>query len=292
VALAAAAAGLALAQSPAWAPAGAALAAAALASLRAPVLGFLAALVVLGGSAAGQLRLAAIDAPAERVRGLGRVEVRAHLLTAPRAGPFGSSAEARVVSGRLGGVRLLLRAPAWAPFPRALSPGREVVAAGRLLAPGGRAPGHAAHLRRRGVAAELALERVRPTGRSRGGLAGALDRTRARAERAVSAGMAPAHAALLRGMVLGQDEDVEATTREDFRRSGLAHLLSDQHLDHNAMTRVAAARRDVATRLEGPSFSYERTAGRYVATSSERRELAHTFDPGRTFALMPGGCAR
>ena len=38
--------------------------------------------------------------------------------------------------------------------------------------------------------------------------------------------MAPGHAALLRGMVLGQDERIGEGVREDFRASGLAHLLA------------------------------------------------------------------
>ncbi len=49
---------------------------------------------------------------------------------------------------------------------------------------------------------------------------------RLRAERAVAAGLAPSDAALLRGMVLGQDEAIDPVTREDFRASGLAHLLA------------------------------------------------------------------
>ena len=49
---------------------------------------------------------------------------------------------------------------------------------------------------------------------------------RARAEAAVAAGMAPEEAALLLGMVLGQDERIPAAVREDFRASGLAHLLA------------------------------------------------------------------
>ena len=76
------------------------------------------------------------------------------------------------------------------------------------------------------MAAELLVDRARPTGRRRGGLAGLLDRMRARAERAVGAGLAPDHAALLRGMVLGQDERISAAVRDDFRASGLAHLLA------------------------------------------------------------------
>ena len=49
---------------------------------------------------------------------------------------------------------------------------------------------------------------------------------RRRAERALGAGLRPREAALARGMVLGQDEDIEATVRDDFRRAGLGHLLT------------------------------------------------------------------
>jgi competence protein ComEC len=81
-------------------------------------------------------------------------------------------------------------------------------------------------LRRRGVQARLMAERVRATGRRRGGLAGGLDAMRRRAERAVGSGLDPPRAALARGMVLGQDEALEDEVREDFRSSGLAHLLA------------------------------------------------------------------
>ena len=46
------------------------------------------------------------------------------------------------------------------------------------------------------------------------------------AERAVGSGLDPPRAALARGMVLGEDEALDEATREDFRVSGLAHLLA------------------------------------------------------------------
>ena len=194
---------------------------------RAPRLGAIAAALVLAGAAVGELRVHAIDGPAGRVRDGEAVDLRAHLLTAPRAGPFGSSAEIAVVGGRLHGARLLLRIARWAPLPASAEPGSELALEGRLSALGkrpGDEPGSfdfAAHLRRRGIAGELMLEHARLTGARRGGVAGLLDRARSRAERAVGAGMAPGHAALLRGMVLGQDERIGEGVREDFRASGL-----------------------------------------------------------------------
>ena len=232
-----------------------------LSALRAATLAAVAGALLLCGAATGDLRLAAMNAPAERVRDGERVELRAHLLTRPRPSPFGASAEVAVPSGPLGGARLLVRAARWAPLPRAVRIGEELRLEGRLkaLTPGseagegpagkrsaggtarrsGAAPSgatsgtsdgsdldFAAHLRARGVAGELLLDDARRTGRRREGLAGWLDGMRERAERAVVAGMPAAHGALLRGMVLGQDEAIDTAMRDDFRDSGLAHLLA------------------------------------------------------------------
>jgi len=49
---------------------------------------------------------------------------------------------------------------------------------------------------------------------------------RERAEDALGRGMPAREAELARGFVLGQDEAIDAVTVEDFRRSGLAHLLA------------------------------------------------------------------
>ena len=136
----------------------------------APRLGAIAAALVLAGAAIGELRVHAIDGPAGRVRDGEAVDLRAQLLTAPRAGQFGSSAEIAVVGGRLHGARLLLRIARWAPLPASAEPGSELALEGRLSALGkrpGDGPGgfdFAAHLRRRGIAGELMLERARLTG--------------------------------------------------------------------------------------------------------------------------------
>jgi competence protein ComEC len=49
---------------------------------------------------------------------------------------------------------------------------------------------------------------------------------RGRAEQGLARGMPPREAALARGFVLGEDEDTDAKTVEDFRRAGLSHLLA------------------------------------------------------------------
>jgi competence protein ComEC len=49
---------------------------------------------------------------------------------------------------------------------------------------------------------------------------------RARAEASLGRGMPPREAELARGFVLGEDEKIDSTTVEEFRRSGLSHLLA------------------------------------------------------------------
>ncbi len=79
---------------------------------------------------------------------------------------------------------------------------------------------------RRGAHAALEVDRLRRTGTWRGGMAGALDRVRRRAEVGLARGLPAKEAALLRGMVLGQDERLSEAVRTDFQRSGLAHILA------------------------------------------------------------------
>ena len=49
---------------------------------------------------------------------------------------------------------------------------------------------------------------------------------RERASEGLARGMPAREASLARGFVLGEDDDVDAATEEDFRRSGLSHLLA------------------------------------------------------------------
>jgi competence protein ComEC len=213
----------------------AAVLAASGAALRAAALGALCGALLLAALVAGEARLAAIDAPATKIRNGERVRLRAGLLTPPRPSAFGATAEARATSGALRGARLLVRSATWSPFPKGIEVGAEMVVAGRLRAlaapgAGGQSAGgsfdFAAYLRRRGIAGELFLDDARATGTRRGGVLGLLDRMRGRAERAVAAGMPRDDADLVRGMVLGQDEHISEAVREDFRASGLAHLLA------------------------------------------------------------------
>jgi competence protein ComEC len=227
------AAGLALSQ--AEAPLALAAAAGALACLgwlRAPGLAVVAAGLLLAGGAVGDARLHALDHFSDLI-GEGRpISARADLLTHPRPSAFGASAEARIATGPLGRARVLLRFAdrgARPALPHGIAIGSEVAVAGWLRHPPPDPDGSfdlAAHLRRRGIAGELMVDRMRVTGRRRGGVAGALDRMRGRAERAVSAGLGGSEAALALGMVLGADEQIDTATRDDWRDAGLSHLLA------------------------------------------------------------------
>ena len=62
---------------------------------------------------------------------------------------------------------------------------------------------------------------------TRGGVAGGGDRLRDRIERAVSRGSDGVRRALVLGVVLGEDEGLPEPVKQDFRASGLAHLLRE-----------------------------------------------------------------
>ncbi|MCP9489388.1 MAG: ComEC/Rec2 family competence protein [Solirubrobacteraceae bacterium MAG38_C4-C5] len=188
--------------------------------------GVLVAAVVLGlcaGCLIADLRMAALAETALRVHPQRVVETRATLLEAPGTRVSGTrAAMAELAEGRGAGERVLLRAPPYARWEGAPRIGAEVAVRGRIHPLGDRE----AHAGRRGAQAVLQADAARPTGRVRGGLAGGLDRVRERAEAAVSRGLPPELGALARGMVLGQDDALSDELQEDFRASGLAHLVA------------------------------------------------------------------
>jgi competence protein ComEC len=193
----------------------------------------LAALVLLpaGGALAGAARLAAIERSDLMPYAGSAVTLRGHVVKRERES-FGAArvrvrASAVRVRGRWRAARGLVQVRV--RRPGAVSTiGDEVSAAGQLAAPSRQAEqsGYAAYLRRGGVRVILHADRMRLTGARRGGLAGAIDSVRRRAEAGVAAGLAPSQGALARGMVLGADEDIPERMADDFKRSGLAHLLA------------------------------------------------------------------
>jgi competence protein ComEC len=80
-------------------------------------------------------------------------------------------------------------------------------------------------LRRHGVHVVLTGRAPEIVGR-RGGLAGVADRLRAAIGTALASGVGGERRAVLLGIVLGEDEGLESELRDDFRASGLYHLLA------------------------------------------------------------------
>ena len=181
-----------------------------------------AAVAVLLGAVVADARLAALDRTALRPWLGHAADVRAVVLEPPRRRSFGRFVTlARVVAGPGRGERVLVRGARGSGVER-LATGEEarVVGGWRPL------PDFESAARRRGAHALIAATTARWTGTRRAGVAGALDGVRRRADRALSTGVPPPLAALARGMVLGEDEALDEQMRDDFRASGLAHLVA------------------------------------------------------------------
>jgi competence protein ComEC len=187
------------------------------------------AATVAASALLGALRVHTIDRTAERVAPGTHVETKGVVLERPRTSQFATSAAVELRGGPADGTKVFARAPRRMRWPAGGAPG-TVVRVGGLAREPLRASDSdfdwPAHLRRRGIAVELELTTLQATGERRGGVAGAVDTMRSRAERTLAAGRSPSEEALMRGMVLGQDEAIAETVRDDFRASGLAHLLA------------------------------------------------------------------
>ena len=122
-----------------------------------------------------------------------------------------------------------LREPVLLHLPPARSPpqGALVEVIGEIRAPRGPEDGfdERTWLRRRGVHVIVRADRWRAVGR-RGGLAGFADSLRARISRSMAPGLGGERRAVLAGVVLGEDEGLSEELRDDFRASGLFHLLA------------------------------------------------------------------
>jgi competence protein ComEC len=214
-----------------------------------PPLALVAGALVLAGAWVGAARIEAIDSSTLGTELGHAVTVRGYLVRRER--PTRSAHRARVRLTALletwgdttyRGGRLAPPGPRWRKldelvqlrvvrrmrFPP-VGIGEEVELQGVLEEPLDR-PGddfdYAAYLRRAGVHGVLRAETIRSTGRSRRGLTGLVDSLRRRAEAGVGAGLEPRLASLARGIVLGQDERIPSSMADDFKDSGLAHLLA------------------------------------------------------------------
>jgi competence protein ComEC len=201
-----------------------------------PALALLSAAALLGGALGAQARLAAVDRTQLTPLLGASVAARVVLLEQPRPVRYGHTAlvQLRALApdgvglegepaspGSGAGERAMVRIGqdvAWPPAPT----GALVDLRGRLRVLGP----YEQHYARRGAHAAISLEQATATGTARGSVGGFVDGVRTRAEHALSVGLPPSQAALLRGMTLGQDEALDERTRAEFRIASLAHVLA------------------------------------------------------------------
>jgi ComEC/Rec2-related protein len=113
------------------------------------------------------------------------------------------------------------------PLGRAPPQGARLALLGELRAPRGPSNGfdERAWLRHHGIHAVLRTREWRIVGR-RGGLAGVADRLHAWLADASVPGLDGVRRGVIEGVVLGEDEGLPEELRQDFRASGLYHLLA------------------------------------------------------------------
>jgi competence protein ComEC len=186
-------------------------------------LGLATALAVLGGAAFAEARLAATGGARLQAASGHTVSVRAAVLEPIRQRAGGPAvARVRISGGALDGEVAVMRMRGGhhaGPWPAV----GEIVALEGRVAPLGPFD---AYQRPRGAGGAIDATSLRATGERRGGVAGGLDAVRRRAEAGLEHGLRAKEADLLRGMVLGEDERLDDEVRDDFQRSGLAHLLA------------------------------------------------------------------
>ena len=220
--------GLATAERPRLAVVAGLAAALALVAARRPRLAVAVCLGLLVGAAIGAARIRELHSRMHAARPGTSIDATATMLAAPRPSRFESSAELRIETGPAAGAHVMARSRMRA-WPGDGEPGTELRVTGSLERPR-RKPGERldwpAYLRRHGIATELRVETLRATGRRRGGVEGLIDAMRRRGEAALGSGAPREQAAVARGMVLGEDERIDPLLRDDFRRSGLAHVLA------------------------------------------------------------------
>ena len=189
--------------------------------------------LVLAGAALADARVHAQDATRLEPRMGHAVQANVVLLEAPRQRSFG----VRVATAGLDGERVLLRADRDVRWP--VAPIGAILAVRGGLEP---LPEREAWLRARGVHAQVRAESMSDTGRRRGGVAGWVDRVRARADAALQNGVPASAGGLLRGMVLGEDAALPRPVADSFRASGLSHLVaaSGQNVTLLAVLALAA----------------------------------------------------
>jgi len=187
----------------------------------------LALALLLAGLWWGSSRLTALDASVLTAH-VGDADLVVAEVTGPaRRSEFSVRVPVRV--RRFGGRPVDEPARLELPPERAPPQGAIVELVASVREPRPREPGgsfdEAAYLKRQGVHVVLRAGWFRVTGR-RGGLAGAADSLRRLIARSIALGAEGERRAVVAGVVLGADEGLDADLRDDFRASGLYHLLA------------------------------------------------------------------
>ncbi|MDQ2911474.1 MAG: ComEC/Rec2 family competence protein [Actinomycetota bacterium] len=201
------------------------LGSAATASVGPRRLGLLVVALALAGWWWGSARLDALDRSplTSRLETAARVRVT---ITGPvRRGKYDVRAPAVVT--RFAGRGLREPVQLKLPLGRAPPQGAVLDALVRVTAPRGPENGfdERTWLRRHGVHVVLLVDRWRIVGR-RGGLGGVADALRRQLQGSVARGLTGYRAAVLEGVVLGEDSGLSEELRRRFRASGLYHLLA------------------------------------------------------------------
>ena len=188
-------------------------------------LGLLAIALALTGWWWGSARLDVLDRSplAPRLETAGRAVL---IVTGPaRTGKYNVRAPATVTE--FAGQRLREPVQLKLPLGRAPPQGALLDALVRVTEPRGPQNGfdERTWLRRHGVHVVLVVDRWRIVGR-RGGLGGVADVLRRHLQGSVARGLTGYRAAVLEGIVLGEDTGLSDELRRRFRASGLYHLLA------------------------------------------------------------------
>jgi competence protein ComEC len=185
----------------------------------------LAVMLALAGVWWGAVRLEALgrSALAARIGALAEAELT--VVEPPRRTPFAVRAVAQV--HRFDGADVRERVLLVLPAGRAPPLGAVLRLRARPLAPRGPETGfdERGWLARRGIHVVLEGDAWRVVGR-RGGIGGVADRLRAHISRALALGTRGERRALAGGVVLGADDAVSERLRDNFRASGLYHLMA------------------------------------------------------------------
>ncbi len=170
---------------------------------------------LLCGLALGNARLASIEGESLRLDPGTKVSINGYAETPPR---FSKGVSRFTFDSSQG--RVVVEA---SRLPDGIRTGSGLTVSGTVQLP---PDWYRPNLERQGIGMMLYSEEVAGSGEARGGPAGMIDRLRNRAESSLSRAMPDREAALARGFVLGQDQEIDPVTVSDFQDSGLAHLLA------------------------------------------------------------------